>query len=164
MSCEFQMNILLWLCWNTATNGHKISFERCHVRLFLVINCFYGYKIIQNCLKSYVCVSPINSTRSSLSLGSGWGLSMLQAISLLNMTWYVMYIYASPNSNVFRSQFAPIRYNHWKYCIKYVIKTPVKYFILFRYYDFMSIHIFVTTILNFRIITHRPHAATSNYC
>ena len=55
-------------------------------------------------------------------------------------------------------------YNHWKHCIEYVIKTPVKYFILFQYYDFMSIHIFVTTILNFRIITHqitthRPHAA-----
>ena len=54
--------------------------------------------------------------------------------------------------------------NNWKHCIEYVIKTPVKYFILFRYCEFMSIHIFVTTILNFRIIahritTHRPHAA-----
>ena len=45
-----------------ATNGQKKSFERCYVRLFLDINFFYGYNIIQNSLKSYVCVSPINST------------------------------------------------------------------------------------------------------
>ena len=50
-------------------------------------------------------------------------------------------------------------YNHWKHCIKYVIKTPVKYFILFRYYDILwvSIYLWLQFWIFVSLHTESPH-------